>query len=512
MILKIIPLVVICLLFLFTRLYKIEQISPSLYWDEASIGYNAYSIIKTGKDEWGSYLPVHFRAFGEFKLPVYIYAVALSEKIFGLNELGVRIPSVLFSLGSVIITFLLTYKLTNNLTTSYLSAFFLSTLPWYFIFSRSGYEVMVGLMFFLLGIYFFTFRKNIFIVLSTLCMILSLYSYNAFRILVPLTLILLIFYYLPVKDIQFKKHIPTFLLVLSIIILAYMPIIRLLKFDSGSSRLASVGIFNQEDKTATAITFFLNLVSHFSFDFLFINGDKNVRSHVPGFGQLYVLQLPLLLLGIYSLIKGKKDKLILLCGISILSFVPAAITKEVPHALRSIAAAPFISIISAIGVCFFLSRVQFKGALLILLSVFLLSFGYYFKIFISDYPKLSSTDWQLGYKVIFTKYQHDFNNYDKIIISDKYAQPYIFALFYLKYDPEKFRSEVIYNNVDKWGFSTVNSFGKFIFSPVNKNNLPEGKLLVFSAPGESFDYINYVDEIKNLDGTTAFYVYKNNVD
>lgn len=512
MILKIIPLVVICLLFLLTRLYKIEQIPPSLYWDEASIGYNAYSILTTGADEWGSYFPVHFRAFGEFKLPIYIYAVALSEKLFGLNELGVRIPSVLFSLGSVIITFLLSYKLTSNLTSSYLSALFLTISPWYFIFSRSGYEAMAGLMFFLLGIYLFTFRKNIFIILSALCMILSLYSYNAFRILVPLTLILLIFYYLQVKDIQFKKHMPAFLLVLALIIFAYMPVIRLLKSDSGSSRLESVGIFNQEDKGATAKTFFLNLVSHLSFDFLFINGDKNVRSHVPGFGQLYVLQLPVILLGLYALIKDKKDKLILLCGVSILSFVPASITKEAPHALRSITAVPFISIISAIGISFFLSWIKVKNVLYILIGIFLMFFAYFYKSFIYDYPKISSSDWQLGYKIIFTRYNHEFNNYDKIVISDRYAQPYIFALFYLKYDPEKFRSGVIYNNVDRWGFSTVSSFGKFIFSPVNKNNLPEGKLLVFSAPGEKFDYINYIDQIKNLDGTTAFYVYKNNVD
>ena len=101
----------IIFIFLLTRLYRISDIPPSLYWDEASIGYNGYSISKTLKDEWGDFLPIHFRAFGEFKLPVYIYSVVPFIKIFGLNALSVRLPAVLFSLGVVIITFFLTKKL-----------------------------------------------------------------------------------------------------------------------------------------------------------------------------------------------------------------------------------------------------------------------------------------------------------------------------------------------------------------------------------------------------------------
>ena len=68
-------LILICLLFLVTRLYKISEIPLSVYWDEASIGYNAYSVLQTGRDEWGEFMPLHFRAFGEFKLPVYVYSV-----------------------------------------------------------------------------------------------------------------------------------------------------------------------------------------------------------------------------------------------------------------------------------------------------------------------------------------------------------------------------------------------------------------------------------------------------
>ena len=59
---KILLLAGIVLLAFFLRFYKVTEIPPSLNWDEVSIGYNAYSILKTGRDEWGVFLPIHFKA------------------------------------------------------------------------------------------------------------------------------------------------------------------------------------------------------------------------------------------------------------------------------------------------------------------------------------------------------------------------------------------------------------------------------------------------------------------
>src|SRR5260221_7927131 len=116
-------LVLTCLLFLFTRFYQITEIPKSLYWDEASIGYNAYSILKTGHDEWGTRTPIHFRAFGEFKLPVYIYSTVLTESIFDLTPLGIRLPAVLYTLGSLLLIYFLVKKITQEELPALLSAF-----------------------------------------------------------------------------------------------------------------------------------------------------------------------------------------------------------------------------------------------------------------------------------------------------------------------------------------------------------------------------------------------------
>ncbi len=425
----------------------------SVYWDEASIGYNAYSISKDLKDEWGEFLPIHFRAFGEFKLPVYIYSAVPFVKVFGLNEFSVRIPSVLFSLGVFILTYLLAKKLFNN-TTGLFAAFFVTISPWFFIFSRTGFEATAGLMFYLLGVYLFLFnKKKWYIFFSISCFILSAYSYNSFRIIIPLTLPILVA--VEFEKLKETKLLPLFLSFL-IIVLSIIPIYRIYKYDSGASRLQVVA--------ATPQTFLKNYLSHFDPRFLFISGDKNLRSQQSGFGQLYLPELILLPLGLLYLIKSKSKYKLLPIILLIFGLIPAAITKESPHALRAIAVIPFIAIISATGATIlgtWIKKASIINTLIVL--VFLAFFANYFLNFLNIYPAQSAKDWQYGYEKIFTDPNLRLVTSDRILISDKYAQPYIFALFYLQYNPEKFRAEVVRNSVDKWGFSSVKSFGKFEF-------------------------------------------------
>src|SRR3989344_741922 len=99
---------------LFLRLWMLGSLPPSLSWDEVSTGYNAYSILQTGKDEWGFKYPISFRAYGDYKLPGYIYLDVPFVAMFGLNEWGVRLPSAILGVGLVVVVFLILRKLSNN--------------------------------------------------------------------------------------------------------------------------------------------------------------------------------------------------------------------------------------------------------------------------------------------------------------------------------------------------------------------------------------------------------------
>ena len=104
-------LIVIIFLAIILRVVLLNEVPNGFYSDEASIGYNAYSILKTGKDEHGMLLPLYFKAFGEYKNPVYIYSVIPFINIFGLNEFAVRLTSALFGTLTVIFTYFLAKEL-----------------------------------------------------------------------------------------------------------------------------------------------------------------------------------------------------------------------------------------------------------------------------------------------------------------------------------------------------------------------------------------------------------------
>ena len=442
----------VLILFLGTRLIKIAEVPGSVYWDEASIGYNAYSIATDLKDEWGERLPLHFRAFGEFKLPVYVYTVAAFVKVIGLNEYAVRLPAVLYSLGTIILVYLLTKKITGKENTAILASFILTISPWLFIFSRTGYEATAGLLFFLLGTYLFLLldKNKYYLVAATLSFILSFYSYNSFRIIVPIW-ILLLFVYKFREFTKSRKYVAVIAISLTLFLLSLIPIYRLYKYDSGGVRFAEVQITNKFD-------FVKNYISHFSPDFLFFKGDTNPRSQIPGHGEIYLFELPLLLFGLAAIYKSKKVLYFLPLAALLIAPIPAALTKESPHALRALLAAPSFAMMSALGVGFLRENIK-KYSTIVLLAViaaYYVSLEPYIIDFITKYPVQTAADWQYQYKEIFA-------NQKSGVVTDKYGQPYIFALYYLKYPPEKFREEVKLNPVNEWGFSKVASFNGFQF-------------------------------------------------
>jgi positive regulator of sigma E activity len=529
---KILFLIVV-FLFLFSRLYKIDKIPQSAYWDEASIGYNAYSVLTTGKDEWGEFLPLHFRAFGEFKLPVYIYSAIPFIYFLGLNELSIRLPSVLFSLGSLILVYFLSGKLFKSKNISLFSAFLFVALPWNFIFSRTGYEASAGLFFYLSFLFVWLFyrpleennknfsKKILTIFISLLFLILSFYSYNSFRFWSPLTFIFLMAYDLINQRAVSKRNLILILASLFIFLLSFYPIYRLYKFDYGSSRFQAVSL--QGSYPDKALSFLKNYASHFSFDFLFSSGDKNLRSQIGGFGQLYILSLPFLFLGIIRLLRGKNFSSFFLLFLIFISPIPASLTKESPHALRSILFAFVFPLVISLGIFDFgniidrfrlmtknktskLSEKQKSVFIYFVSFLYILFFASYFFNFQKNYNNLSFSDWQGEYKDLFILKKDLIDKAEKVVISDIYAQPYIFALFYNKFDPLGFRQTATYNPADKWGFSTVLSFDKFIFKDPTDDDIQKG-YLVFSDKNIS-GYDKYMIDNIVFSGKTYFFIYQ----
>lgn len=508
-----VALAALIFLFLVTRTVKLSLIPPSVYWDEASIGYNAYSILKTGADETGERLPVHFRAFGEYKLPVYIYSVVPFIKLLGLNEISVRLPAVLFSLVSLLLIYLIGTRISKKPVVGVLAAFYFTVSPWFFIFSRAGYEATAGVMFYLLSIYLFliSLSRGYFLIPSLISLGLSFYSYNAFRILAPLLLIVMLVSFIVSHKERLAKSLG--ILFVSVLLFASMlvPAINFIRSGSITDRLDAVAIKGVNlRKWEIALEVGRNYLSHFSKDFLFTKGDVISRSQQPGFGQLVIFDALLLPLGIYFLLKKEKKIGAFFVFLLAISFIPASITREAPHALRSIAAVPFISLVFAYGAYFVLEKVKRNKGILVaaIILLYLGAFEIYLDNFFNNYVKATAQDWQYGYKIVFQNYKDQFGNYDNVLVSDRGIQPYIFGLFYLKYDPSAFRREVEYNPPPRVITSQVRRFGKFTLRDIDYYQLPKGKSLIFSHPTDRMTELTPREIINYPNGEIAFYVYE----
>ena len=155
----------IVLLATILRLNNIHSIPHGLYIDEVSIGHNAYLILQSGKDEYGVNFPLFFQAFGEYKLPVYIYLTSFSMALFGKTEFAVRFMSALFGSGTVLLFYyflkqlfsldLKAFSKTIQRYTPFIGAFVLAITPWHIQLSRGGFEAIVAVFFYLLGILLF---------------------------------------------------------------------------------------------------------------------------------------------------------------------------------------------------------------------------------------------------------------------------------------------------------------------------------------------------------------------
>ena len=106
-------LICIVLIGFVLRFYRLGENPPGLNWDEASLGYNAYAILKTGADEYGTQTPLSIRSFDDYKPPLYVYLTVPSVALFGLNAFSVRFVSALLGSLAVVVMYFLTKEITN---------------------------------------------------------------------------------------------------------------------------------------------------------------------------------------------------------------------------------------------------------------------------------------------------------------------------------------------------------------------------------------------------------------
>lgn len=516
-------LVIILILAFGLRIYKLSGIPPSLSWDEAAVGVNSAMIADYGRDEYGEFLPLYFKSFGDDKHPVHIYFTVLSVKMLGLNEFAVRLPSALFGVLNVLLIFFLGKILFKTNLVGLSASFFLAISPYNIHFSRFNHEVNFMLFFFMLGFILFLLSvklKGYFFPLSIISFAVCFITYHPAKVIVPLFLFLLVLFYVKKLPPWPEKAASLIIFLLFIFLLFLKP--QLL----GTARI-SQNTLNQESVQKTYLfrishnevlgrfnLIIAQYLSHFTPQFLFIRGDKNPRLSSQT-GQFYPVDLILLLLGLfYILYKRSKEGFLILTWV-LLAPIPSSLVAESPHAARASFMIGSWHLISALGV-YYLSRLIKNSKLkliifTVLCLILLFSLFRYLSYYFGEYVSRYAIEWQYGMKQI-VNFVKDNPRYTQIYMTDKRSQPYIFFLYYLKTPLPDYLNTVLYNNAENKSYNLVSSFDKYYFGGTNTvEKKPESGVLYILTPSE-YDGLMYKSlfNIKKIiyypNNTTAFYV------
>lgn len=532
-------LIVIVLVAFILRFWRLGDY-PAFNADEAAIGYNAYCLIETGMDEHANPWPVHFQSFNDFKPGLYFYLVLPFVKYMGLNEWAVRIPGALMGVGTVVVLYFFVRKLFEDERIAFVSSFFLAISPWHIHFSRGAWEVNAAAFFILSGLYLFikgvTENKGRYVFLSVFPLVASFYTYHAARIVLP---VLGLGVKIAYRD-KLKLNLKTILVTGAVGIVLLLPLANDFVRGGVFSRAAGVGLFadtgpvnrineqrgqhgdlggllavGMHNKVVNySLAFWENYFDHFHGGFLFASGDGIQRNKVPEMGQMYLHDILFVLAGAGVLLLSKKwsqsTKFVVFWWL-LAAPLAAALTFQSPHALRSqnmVIPLVILSSVGFVGIVDYLkgrltSKIALRAVYFVLFTFIAWGFAHYQHQYWVHMAKEYPASSQYGVKELVEYVGEDLRDGEIVFVTDRYDQPYILFLFYLKYPPEKFQKDHVLTSRDSYGFSTVREFDRYVFGEVDIGRIKsenQGKNVIIAAAA---DEVGEKERAKGIYGTNG---------
>ena len=541
-------LLFILVLATFLRLWKLGTIPPHMTPDEAALGYNAYSILKTGKDFWGNTLPLVFKSFGDYTPGLYVYLATPFIATLGLNEFSVRFPNAIFGVIIVYFVFLISRiiferaKIKNFEKIALASGFLAAINPWLIQFSRGAWVPNLAFCLTLIGIYFFlkSIEKNKFIFLSAIFFGLTLISYQGAKMSTPIVVVLLgVLFFKELlrfdKKIILGSFIVGFILSLPILLSVYsgyagrLSIVSAFSYPRSETDIEK--ILEQGDEKVEAVTFSLfhseplNWVrvimgkwfNHFSGRFLFFEGDWNNPRHSPiNFGMFLLADSMLILTGLIQFIRNGKNKYFLFILLwLVLAPIPSILSRDPVHGVRSIHMAIPLIFISSLGAHWIINawskKTLIKMAVLGFVGIYFLNYMYYLDSYYIHIPKHGAKYWEYGYREAVEYLMQTGLVSRQVVFQQSYAQPFIYFLFYERKDPREFWESAVYESSRVGDVGLVSKFKNLNFQFLSwPYKYPRGTIVVADeivAPKKlvTSDFV-ILKDILRPDGSSAFLV------
>lgn len=510
---------------LFTRLYGLEKSPLSLGFDEASLGYNAYSLYLTGKDEYGIPYPLSLRSFNDFKPALYAYLAIPFIHIYGLNQTSTRAPSAIMGVIALMFLFLIFRKISKkSLLTSLCVVALISFFPWRLHFSRVAFEANISMAFYTGLVWcLVNFRKNTFYKIGAfLFSALAIYSYHASRLAVPVLLLLV--FLDPIKIDLKKNRFET--LLRKLWPLFFLPILflpLLLETQAGLllTRLNQTNVVSHFYPFTPSELIFMpnvwfNLLAHplyylggilsghvFAYlspknlSLLIYPGVIKSAQVISGSGMLGFLGGVLFFTGLISFLKTlflKREKRILTYWI-LAGIVPAVISWEWYYPLRSLNAFPAMDIIAGLGILVIIKYISDRKNKYFAYFLFLILF--LIAITSSSYNVLNEFNYGAkdtngefqpgGYKEGVTFLMALKDKYQTVYIDSGHAQNYTMFWFYMKYPPENIQKIAPRRNLPGIEGPPTIDFDNFVYKKFDWPNDKHKKSFIYWTSSEVKD-------------------------
>lgn len=454
------------------RFWKLGENPSGLYVDEAAIGYNAYSFLKTGLDEYGKAWPVFLRLFGAFSSPLYTYLTVIPVFVFDLSVFSARFLSAVAGSIAVLIIYLILnefdfkHKRSVTLLTTFLYAFS----PWAIFLSRMGTEGHLGFLFTAVAVLALlkTIKRSSQVIVASIFLALATYTYQPLR----LTSILIIIAFVGLVWVRDRKigniFRPVNIVALLIFVCSQIP--QVLLFSSPAFTFRAAGLVYTSGIIGWVREFLSQFFAYFSPKNLFILGDEDLQRSIPTLGVFYVWQVILYVIGLITLVKKSRDWKVKFIWILMMIFacVPA-LTRDPFSTVRSQGLLIPFMVVFAFALDVLQTRIgslkTYIGVMVFSLASLVLLWRGYFVLLPFERAKI----WNYG----FSQLQSELANYsDQTIVIDQSRTIPIYEemLFFGKFDPQTYQQSqsraIVDNYYSDLNFDLSRKFANLEIRPI----------------------------------------------
>lgn len=463
----------------FVRLFAIGKFPNALNVDEASSGYDAFSLMKWGIDRGGNSYPVYLYAWGSGQSVLYSYLMIPIIAVTGLTEYGIRLPMAITGVISLYVFYYLIKNIFDNKKYGIIATAFFAICPWHIMKSRWGMEcnifpdlILLASLLLVLGL---KKKKTVLQVLAFVVLAISSYSYGTSYLFLPVFVLGTLGYLIYKKELTIKKSIIylliMFVLCIPIIIYIFINTFGLEQITIGKVTIPKL-LVNRYDEVSTVFSgnIFENCVNNLleTLRILILQNDKLEWNAIPQYGLFYLISIVFFIIGLRACVKKYKENsfnqimnIWMIAAIVLCAFCEANINRI------NIIMIPCIYYI-VVGLFEFLTKYkQLTVCIAVIYVVLFIEFMYSYVN--KDYNKYYT----------FTSGVEDVVDYcksldvDNIYCKYSFKEPFMYFMFYGQEDVNEYLDTVEYFEEGRT-FDNIRSFGKYKFylpEEIEKNSV-----------------------------------------